>query len=159
MPHIVIACTANICRSPYAEAFLRQQLEAYTDDEWIVSSAGTWAPVERQAARYSMQLAEERGLDLSDHLSRMISAEIMAEADLVICMTTSHREALMIDFRDHRHKVFLLSEMVGKEFNITDPYGGPFDGYVEMVDLVEKLLTEGLPRIVQFAKRNATTRV
>lgn len=159
MPHIVVACTANICRSPYAEAFLRKQLEPYTDHEWIVSSAGTWAPIERAAARYSARLAKEKGLDLSNHVSRMVSETIMAEADLVLCMTASHREALMIDFRDDAHKVFLLSEMIGKNYDVTDPYGGPLPGYIEMTNLVDKLIVDGLPRIMQLSIRSATTRL
>ena len=159
MPHIVIICTANICRSPYVEAFLRRQLNLRPDEHtWEISSAGTWAPITRSAARYSIQLARERGMDISEHRSRMVSAEIMAEADLLLCMTNSHREALAIEFRDHAHKIFLLSEMVGRNFNVTDPYGGPFDGYVEMVDLVEQLVTKGLPRIKQLSIRSATTR-
>ncbi|MGB1253978.1 MAG: hypothetical protein ACPG8W_25440 [Candidatus Promineifilaceae bacterium] len=159
MPHIVIACTANICRSPYVEALLRRKLEPFDEHEWILSSAGTWAPVERSAARYSIRLAKEIGLDLSGHTSRMISAEIMREADLVLCMTSSHREALTIDFRDDKHKVFMLSEMIGRDFDVTDPYGGPLDGYIEMTTLVNQLLTEGLERIVQLSVRSTTTRL
>ena len=160
MPHIVVACTANICRSPYVEAFLRRELAAHPDDySWAVSSAGTWAPVERGAARYSIKLAKDRGMDISGHRSRMVSNRIMNLADLVICMTTSHREALTIDFRNNAHKVFLMSEMIGKDFNVVDPYGGPYDGYVDMVQLVERLIIDGLPRIKQLSIRNATTRV
>ena len=39
--------------------------------------------------------------------------------------------------------------MVGRDEEIGDPYGGPLEGYIETADLLDKLITTGLPRILK----------
>ena len=159
MAHIVIICTANICRSPLAEKLLARHLskdEATAD--WVVTSAGTWANRVRGAANGSIKMADERGLDLSEHLARMVTEEIAEEGDLLLCMTANHKEALQVDFREQADKIFLLTEMVGRKYDVSDPYGGPMEGYVSMAKEVEQLIEEGLPKIIEIAGKNAASR-
>lgn len=159
MAHIVIICTANICRSPLVEALLRRKLSELGHDDWIVTSAGTWATIPRPAARYSQRIARRVGLDLSDHVARMVSDEIMAEADLALVMTKGHKEPLQIEFKEARDRVFLLSEMIGKSYDVVDPYGGPNEGYEDMFVEVTMILDKGIDKIVQLATENASARV
>ena len=49
MAHIMVVCTANICRSPVAETLLRDRLEKEGLADWEVSSAGTWAETGQRA--------------------------------------------------------------------------------------------------------------
>ena len=163
MAHIIMICTANICRSPLAEKLLARHLseKAATDSafaDWVVSSAGTWANRARGAATGSIAMAEERDLDLSEHVARMVTEEIAEEGDLLLCMTANHKEALQLDFRDQADKIYLLTEMVGRKYDISDPYGGPYEGYVTMAQEVEKLIAEGLPKIIEVAAKNADSR-
>ncbi len=155
MAHILIICTANICRSPLVEAMLRRKLEEAGLADWQVTSAGTWAQFERGAARYSQKIALREGLDISDHMARMVSAEIIDSAELTLVMTKSHKESLQIEFQQDRDKIFLLSEMVGKTYDIADPYGGPDAGYEEMYREVRTIIDLGLPRIIELAKNPA----
>lgn len=158
MPHVLTICTANICRSPLVAAYLRHELDAHGMTGWAVSSAGTWAEQERGAARYTIDVAAEKGLDLTDHRARMVTREMLAEADLVLCMTAGHAEALRIEFPADAHKVFLLSEMVGRRYDISDPYGGPRAGYEQMSRETERLVREGFGRITDIARARAATR-
>ncbi|MCL4867925.1 MAG: low molecular weight protein arginine phosphatase [Anaerolineae bacterium] len=151
MPHILIICTANICRSPVGEALLRQKLHALGYTDWRVSSAGTWAVNGRAAAEFSQQLMKEQRLDLSTHRSRMITGEMLAESDLVLCMESGHAEALRVEFPSQAHKVFMLTEMRGRKYNINDPYGGPLETYQQMVQELDNVLDAGLPQIVELA--------
>lgn len=160
MPCILIVCTANICRSPVAEAMLRQRLAAISPaEEWIVVSAGTWALEKRGASRYSIEVAGRRGLDLTTHQARMVTAEMLAEADLVLCMAVSHVEALQIEFPAQRHKIYLLGAMAGRGHTVQDPYGGPLSEYEAMASEVEMLLDQGLPRIMELAQHNYQERL
>ena len=82
MPYIIIVCTANICRSPVAEAVLRQRLEARekaagSGIRWQVSSAGTWADYGQAASTYSVELMAEQGLDISGHGSQPVEQALM----------------------------------------------------------------------------------
>lgn len=151
MVKIIAVCTANICRSPVVEAVLRDRLAAKGLEEWQVSSAGTWAQNGLAASRFSREILAERGLDINNHASRIITREMLEEATLVLCLAEGHAEAMRAEFPDQASKIFLLTEMVGQRYSISDPYGGPRFAYARMVDDVTKLIEDGLPRIIELA--------
>jgi protein-tyrosine phosphatase len=159
MPHILFVCTANICRSPVAEGILRQRLKDEFMDGWTVSSAGTWAQQERGASHNSVLVMKERGIDIEDHVARGVTAEMLQEADLILCMEGGHAEALTVEFREEAGgKVYMLSQMVGHRHDIDDPYGMELEAYERMAQEVEGLIDAALPRIKQLASENAKTR-
>ncbi|MFZ0545459.1 MAG: hypothetical protein WAM60_08475 [Candidatus Promineifilaceae bacterium] len=151
MPEIIAVCTANICRSPVVEAVLQERLAATGLGAWRVASAGTWAMNGQPASQYSREILAERGLDISRHSSRVITPEMMKEADLLLCLETGHAEALRAEFPQHAHKVHLLTEMIGHRYSIADPYGGPRRDYERMINDVTQLIEDGLPRIIELA--------
>jgi protein-tyrosine-phosphatase len=155
MPHILVVCTANICRSPVAEALLRDRLQKKELADWTVSSAGTWAEAGRSAAPYSRTLMAERGFDLTGHSSRTVEAADLAAADLILTMEPGHAEALRVEFPDQAGKIFLLSQMIGLRFAVPDPYGGPQAGYRRMIDELSRLIDDGLPRIIELVQARA----
>jgi protein-tyrosine phosphatase len=155
MPQILVICTANICRSPLVQAYIAREAAQRGLTDWTVTSAGTWAENERPAARYSRRVAADRDLDIEDHRSRMVTGAMLEEADLVLCMTASHAEALSVEFPQQASKIFLLSEMTGRRYDISDPYGGPLSGYETMARETERLVTEGFERIVTLANQQA----
>lgn len=158
MANIIIVCTANICRSPVAEAVLRDRLQARGLDGWQISSAGTWALTEREASRFSIQVMAEEGLDISRHQAQMIKPEHLEMVDLVLCMEAGHAEALRVEFPGFASKITLLSEMVGRQFSISDPYGQPIEMYRQMAANVIEIIDDGLERIVELAEENARQR-
>jgi protein-tyrosine-phosphatase len=151
MPHVLLVCTANICRSPVAEAILRDRLQQAGLTDWTVRSAGTWALAARGASRFSRDLMAEQGLDISKHQAIMIDEQQLATADLVLCMESGHVEALQIEFPQYAPKIYMLSQMVGRRYNIADPYGGPIIAYRDMVQEIMWLIEAGLPRIIELA--------
>lgn len=160
MPNVIFVCTANICRSPVAEAlfcdWLRQRLAAGAD-AWRVSSAGTWADEGAPASAYSAEVMAEAGLDLSAHRSRRVDRQMLEAADLVLCMTRSQREALQVEFPDLAGRVQLLTIMAGPAYDVADPYGGPRQGYVEMAAELKQIVERGGPRILALVGRPPET--
>jgi len=154
MPHILFVCTANICRSPVAEALLRDRLQQRGMDDWTVRSAGTWAIQERSAAKNSIRVLAEQGIDIADHRSRMVSDELLDDADLILCMESGHVEALKAEFPADAHRIHLLSEMAGETFSISDPYRGPLEEYERMAANVTALIDRGLQRIIDLTWAN-----
>jgi protein-tyrosine phosphatase len=94
---ILIVCTGNICRSPFAERLftsrLREVLGPDAASHFEVSSAGTWGlvgePMQPEAARALVA----RGGDPAGFVSRELTVDLVTEADLVLGATREHRAA------------------------------------------------------------------
>ena len=158
MPHILIICTANICRSPVAEALLRDRLEMQEYEGYTVSSAGTWADGGQRASTYGVEIMAEQDLDISGHRSQVVDKAQLLKSDLVLCMESGHAEALRAEFPDQAEKIHMLTEMLHMRYSISDPYGGPRENYERMVDELTDLVEGGLAQITSLAEANAAKR-
>ena len=149
---ILFVCTGNLCRSPMALGFLRERLRRDgRQDDVRVRSAGTWTVEGYPASLYALQVMAERSLDISDHRSHTLSARDVGEADLILVMAQGHQEAIEVEFPQARGKTYLLSEMVGKSYDILDPYGAPQAAYRRCADELEDLIEKGYEKIVELA--------
>jgi len=154
MPRILFVCTGNICRSPAAEALLKDRLERNGLTGWEVESAGTWTVDGRSASRYMVQLLGKRGLDLTQHRSRPVNRCMIERADLVLAMTQNHAEALRLEFPDQAEKIYLMSQMKdSRHYDIDDPYGGSLMEYQACVKELTDLIDVGFDRIRSLAEK------
>jgi protein-tyrosine-phosphatase len=150
MKTILFACTANICRSPMAAAIMRRRVaELGLEDQIEVRSAGVWAEEGYGASANAVTTLAARGMDLSDHRSRLLTPALLAEADLVLVMEEAHRRSLFYLAPQHLGKVYLLTETSGKHKDVADPYGGPLEGYARTADELERLIEAGMPMILR----------
>ena len=156
MPGVLFVCTANICRSPVAEALFADWLAKQgLPGDWEVTSAGTWAQPGLPASTYSRDVLAALGLDLSRHHARRVDREMLEKADVVLCMTRSQAEALQAEFPPLASRIRLLAEMAGSGYDISDPYGGPRRGYEDMAAELQHLVELGGARIVALAREPA----
>lgn len=158
MAEILVVCTGNICRSPVGEALLQDELDKRGLSDWTVRSAGTWAQMQRGASQYSVEIMSERGLDITSHRAEMIEYTHMKNSDLVLCMESGHADALKAEFPIYAKRIFLLSEMIGRNYSISDPYGHSKDAYYRMVDDLIGIIDAGLDKIIEEAERQAALR-
>lgn len=150
MKTILFVCTANICRSPMAAALMRHHLtEMSLSGEVTVKSAGVWAIPGARASEGGSTVLEQRGISLEDHRSQQMTADLLREADIVLVMEEEHRRSLFYMEPKHLRKVFLLSEMVGRSDGISDPYGGPLEGYTRTAAQLDELIAAGLPKVLK----------
>lgn len=153
MPKILFICTANLCRSPMASALMKEIVRDQSNaQDWIIESAGTWGNKGYPAVEEVQMVMKDRGIDLSDHRSRIVTKEIIQTAGLILTMEKGHKEALRIEFPEYSDRIFLLSEMVGKNFEIDDPIGGPIREYEQTARLLEKTLSQGFEKITQLVE-------
>jgi protein-tyrosine phosphatase len=92
---ILLLCTANVCRSVMAEAMLSPQLAA-RGVAVTVASAGLlgagWPPPPEVVS-----VMAARGIDVTGHRSRVVSADDLAAADLILGLTREHvRHAVVL---------------------------------------------------------------
>jgi protein-tyrosine phosphatase len=99
---VVFVCTGNTCRSPLAEALCKKRLAdalGCRPDELAghgvqVFSAGVAAATGDPAAEEAVEVAHGFGADLGSHRSRPLTAELAAQADLLVAMTRGHVRTL-----------------------------------------------------------------
>ncbi len=152
MLSVLLVCTANICRSPMAEALLKHLVSERTDSgQWTISSAGTWARPGIPASIFSQVVMEEKGLDIRSHQSQPVTEELLSHCDLVLTMEGQHKEGLCLQFPRFSGRIYMLSEMVGRPEDVPDPIGGELSDYQATARLLERYLSGGLERIYQLA--------
>jgi len=151
MKSILFVCTGNICRSPMAMGLLRERLhEEGLEGEYRVHSAGVWGLKSQPPSTYSRQMMAQRGIDISDHRSHDLTPEDVEEADLILTMERGQAEAIRLEFPQHAHKVYLLSQMIGRQYEIRDPYGDSLQEYRQCAAEIERLIEEGYPRMMEL---------
>ena len=76
-----------------------------------VHSAGTlgWGG---PATDHAVEVLADRGIDLSEHLSRRLSGEIVGEADLVLGMTRDHVGGVVAHDPGAADRAFVMGEVV-----------------------------------------------
>ena len=111
---MLVICTGNICRSPIAEGSLRGALNArFGPDAPCVDSAGTQGWEGSPAQPGSVAAAAERGIDITRHVARLLTAEMLADADLVLAMAGEHSEVVgRMDPEVRAARTFTLKELV-----------------------------------------------
>jgi protein-tyrosine phosphatase len=102
MPSILFVCTGNIFRSLTAEYALKARLGRGSPIR--VTSAGTVALPQDMHPDVRAYLVQ-RGVDISHHRQRKVSAELLRASDLVIAMSTDH-QAFLFDTFQYRAPLF-----------------------------------------------------
>jgi protein-tyrosine-phosphatase len=109
------------------------------------SSAGIAAFPGLAAAPEAVEAAKEKGIDLSSHQSQGLSKRLVIESDLIVTMTTRHKEMILRKMPELTPKVKTLSEIAGEsEKDIEDPIGHPLEIYRETLGQIEKYLNQSV---------------
>ena len=134
---ILVVCTGNICRSPMAEAVLKDRLGS---SRKRVESAGTAALVGYPADPLAQAVMQDHGQDIAEHRGRQVNALLLSAADLVFALDESHRRWMVEQFPQFRGRVFKLGKWRGDR-DVADPYRLPreaFDrAYLDIVECVD----------------------
>lgn len=150
MKSILFICSANICRSPMAEGLLLMKTQSLPGP-WRVESAGVWALIDSPAAENTLRVLNKRGVDLSMHTARQITHKLALQFNLILTMERSHKEVLQAAMPELADRIFLLSEMVSKTYDIADPIGGMMEDYEDTAHDLEKIFEHGWEQISRLA--------
>jgi len=122
---IVFVCFGNIIRSPACEALMKQALVGFPDLRVKVTSAGLNAVPGRAAHPWAIATAREFGFSLDQHRARLLTQEMVAQADAIFAMDYQNQVQLLSRWKDSKGKVFMLAAYAGDDYKpveIRDPY-------------------------------------
>ncbi len=148
---LLFVCTGNTCRSPMAEGLAKRMLAErlgcevteLADRGVEVWSAGT-AGGGGGASEHARCVMEHRGIDIGDHMSRALSADLVQQADYIFVMTEGHRDMVVSMEPSSTERVALLVE--GE--SVKDPIGGSEVDYEACARMVERGLEDRLQEVI-----------
>jgi glycine hydroxymethyltransferase len=119
-------------------------------NEFKVISAGVGAVEGLPPSEYAVKALRELGLDISRQRSRMLTADVVNQADYIFGMTHSHVDAITMLYPQAAEKTFLLREfdetLDSYENDISDPIGGSYEVYRACRDQIE----QGIVSMLKF---------
>ena len=152
MKTILFICTGNVCRSPMAEALFRRA--AGGRGGFRVLSAGLGAVDGQPPTAHSVAAMRVLDIDISGQRSRMLTTDLVRQADYIFGMTHSHVDAIALLYPPAAEKTFLLREFDDtlEEFekDISDPIGGTYEVYENCRDQIE----QGIASLLKFMEQH-----
>jgi RpiB/LacA/LacB family sugar-phosphate isomerase len=157
MKTILFVCTGNVCRSPMAQGIFKKAVQG-GHDEYRVLSAGLGTSEGLPPSPNAIKAVQELGIDISDVRSRMLTPELVQQADYIFGMTHSHLDTILLLYPQAAEKTFLLREFDETldpfEKDISDPIGGSYQVYLNCRDQIE----QGIASLLRFLHSPASTR-
>lgn len=113
--NILVVCVGNICRSPMAEALLKQRYPHKNID-----SAGVGALVGHSADPAALEIMAGQEIDITNHVAKQIDEGLAKKADLIFTMSDNQTKWIEERWPFCRGKTFKLGHWQDKD--IADPY-------------------------------------
>ncbi len=136
--NVLFVCTGNTCRSPMAEGYFNAEAKKRGLRAEALS-AGISVINEYPATLNAIQELKKDGIDISNHISRRVTPELLETAHAIYAMTSGHAEVLKMMAPQLAEKIRPIAEN-----DISDPYGGGNEEYSraakEIKAAVDKIL-------------------
>ena len=133
--NILVVCVGNICRSPMAEALLKQRYPSKNID-----SAGVGALVGHPADPAALEIMTAQQLDITKHVAKQLDENLAKKADIIFTMSDGQTKWIEERWPFCRGKTFKLGHWKNKD--IADPYKHEMSAfktaYQDIVDSLEQ---------------------
>lgn len=136
---VLVVCTGNLCRSPFAEGLLKHILGDLASSGVQVISAGTHARRNEKASSPMIKIANEMGFNINGHRSQPLDEYLLNEADLILVNEPMHAEFIASTSPQNAGKTHLLGELAGFE-EVPDPFNNNLEYYRNTAAIIEMCL-------------------
>lgn len=148
MKKVMFVCTGNICRSAMAHGYMQYKVNSrYDKENFLISSCGTDAITGDKSTKNAILAMEEYNVDLNNHRATNIRDIDIENYDIILCMTTQHKENITYLYPKLKEKIYTLKEYIDSDIEykeIDDPWGFDIKVYKscakEVVENVDKLI-------------------
>jgi protein-tyrosine-phosphatase len=145
MKKILFVCTGNTCRSSTAQEIFNNLIKKQPKiaDKYIAESAGICAKDGDSASVHSIDIAKILwDYDLNFHKSRRLTNQIIENSNLILTMTTTHKNEVIKMLPQAKGKTFTLGEYSAhridhknfaacQQLDIPDPCGQSQHAYLQ----------------------------
>jgi protein-tyrosine-phosphatase len=141
---ILFVCSGNTCRSPMAANIANAEIasrlgipfEALETVNVRALSAGVSARVGASLTDEAAEVLRSLSVPVQPHAARNLTSQLAADAELIFCMTSAHREAVVEMLPSVAGKTYCLDA----ETDIADPIGKGIAAYVACARQIQELI-------------------
>ncbi|EGQ3488408.1 low molecular weight protein arginine phosphatase [Staphylococcus pseudintermedius] len=137
---IVFVCTGNTCRSPLAESIAKQLMP-----DFEIVSRGLMAHEGQSISPHSRELLRRHELPIPN--GAQLFDAVDAEADLILTMTTAHRQMIQAMYGPQVN-VYALNDYVDEDLPVEDPYGGQYEKYEQVFEQLTRMIDKLKSKLV-----------
>jgi len=138
---IAFVDTGNTGRSMTAAALAQWWVTRHQADVQVISRALDFNPYNVTPEQDFVKLLAPLGIDVSAHRAAAFDASVVKFSDLILVMTSLHRDRILADFPEAKHQVFLLAEYAtGEPLEVPDALGQSPAFYAEVFHQISALI-------------------
>ena len=145
---IIFVAGSGTCRAPMAAAIMQDYAMKYPGE---ILARGLDVLVPEPLNQKAEAVMISNGIMLEDYSSMPLAEEDITENALVFVMEQAQRKKVLENFRNaSEENVYVLTDFVGDELEIMNPYGGTLQAY----GLCYETLRQTIKKLVQMLNEN-----
>lgn len=124
---IIFVCDSGTSRAPMAEAIMKEYTIKYPVE---IESKGLVVLFPEPLNQKAEAVLISNGINMSEKMSSQLEEEDLSPDNLLLTFEEAQKEKILEDFEEAAHaNVEVLTELVGDELEILNPYGGTLQSY------------------------------
>ncbi|MCI9533030.1 MAG: phosphotyrosine protein phosphatase [Lachnospiraceae bacterium] len=141
---IIFVCRSGTARAPMAEAIMKEYPLQYPI---AVESRGLVVLFPEPLNQKAEAVLISNGINMENHMSQQLMPEDLAPGNLIITMEALQAQKIMKEYEEAADAdVYVLTELVGDELEIINPYGGTLQSY----GLCYETLNKSIQKLVKL---------
>lgn len=136
---LIFVSNSDTSVGPMAEAILQSK---FLLEELVITSKGLVVLFPEPINPKAEAILVSNGLSMKDHMSDPLEQEDLDDRTLILTLNAALRQKVLKEFEpEHEKLVRVLTEYVGVEGEITNPYGGSLADYGMCYEELEVLIS------------------
>ena len=140
---LLFVCKTNTAVSPMAEAIASKLLLL---EDILIESKGLVVLFPEPINPKAEAILVSHSLSLKDHISRPFTGDDFDSRTLILTMTREEKQKI-VDEYDEVQNLYTLSEYIGSDEELYDPYGGAMADYGHCFEQLQEMLNKAADKL------------